>query len=123
MKICDECKGDGHCERFGLDLIPRIGYLCQRDEGGYRQWLERGGRPGKKNPKKNHKAKPGWGDQLESVLKSVGITEDRVSRLLGRPCGCTKRKEMLNRLGEWTKKVLTGEAGEAEFKQLEEDHE
>lgn len=43
--------------------------------------------------------KPGLGDLVKSGLSAVGITEERVSKLLGRPCGCGARAEALNRLG------------------------
>lgn len=48
----------------------------------------------------------GLGDRVESALKSVGITEERVSRWLGRKCGCGERKAKLNRLGEWALKAI-----------------
>lgn len=41
----------------------------------------------------------GLGDLVKAGLSAVGITEERVSKLLGRPCGCRKRAEYLNRLG------------------------
>lgn len=45
------------------------------------------------------RAKMGLGDIVKSMLSAVGITEERVSKALGRPCGCSKRAEELNRLG------------------------
>lgn len=42
---------------------------------------------------------PGLGDRVASALAAVGITEARVSRLFGRPCGCKGRRAALNRLG------------------------
>ena len=44
--------------------------------------------------------KPGLGDRVEGALKSVGITQERVSRLIGRPCGCEGRKKLLNNVGK-----------------------
>lgn len=41
----------------------------------------------------------GLGDMVKAGLSAVGITEDRVSKLIGRPCGCGARAEALNRLG------------------------
>lgn len=41
----------------------------------------------------------GLGDYVAAGLHRVGITKDRVSRVLGRPCGCLKRQMQLNRLG------------------------
>jgi len=40
------------------------------------------------------------GDQLERGLSAVGITKQRVSRLLGRPCKCKERQRRLNELGQ-----------------------
>ena len=42
---------------------------------------------------------PGLGDRIAAGLAAVGITEARVSRLVGRPCGCKSRRAALNRLG------------------------
>ena len=42
---------------------------------------------------------PGLGDMVAGVLERVGITEDRVSRWIGRPCGCGARRTALNRWG------------------------
>jgi len=41
-------------------------------------------------------------------LAAVGITEDRVSKWLGRGCGCGKRKEQLNRLHQWVERKIKG---------------
>lgn len=43
--------------------------------------------------------KPGLGDRVASALAAVGITKERVSKALGRPCGCPKRQQRLNELG------------------------
>jgi len=43
--------------------------------------------------------KPGLGDLVKTALSAVGITEERVSRAIGRPCGCSKRAEHLNEIG------------------------
>lgn len=42
---------------------------------------------------------PGLGDRIAAGLAAIGITEERVSRLVGRPCGCKARRVALNRLG------------------------
>jgi hypothetical protein len=42
---------------------------------------------------------PGLGDMVAAGLSSVGITKERVSRALGRPCKCPKRQQKLNELG------------------------
>lgn len=41
----------------------------------------------------------GLGDMAAAALGAVGITEERVSRLIGRPCGCGRRREAMNALG------------------------
>lgn len=43
-------------------------------------------------------ANDGLGDYVAKVLGKLGITPARVSRAIGRPCGCKKRQEMLNQL-------------------------
>ena len=43
---------------------------------------------------------PQLGDTVASVLSAVGITKQRVSRLLGRPCKCKQRQRRLNELGQ-----------------------
>jgi hypothetical protein len=30
----------------------------------------------------------------------MGITPEKVSKVIGKPCGCNKRKERLNKLGK-----------------------
>lgn len=45
------------------------------------------------------KAKAGLGDMVKAGLSAIGITEQRVSKVLGRPCGCSKRAEALNEIG------------------------
>jgi hypothetical protein len=42
---------------------------------------------------------PGLGDLVKSGLSAIGITEERVSKAIGRPCGCGERAEMLNAVG------------------------
>ena len=44
-------------------------------------------------------AKPGLGDMVSAGLAAVGITPERVSKALGRPCGCKERAAKLNELG------------------------
>jgi len=45
-------------------------------------------------------AKRGLGDMVAAGLAAVGITKERVSKALGRPCGCGQRQEALNKLGK-----------------------
>lgn len=41
------------------------------------------------------------GDHVEAALTRVGVTQDRITRLLGTCGGCTRRKKFLNDLDEW----------------------
>ena len=41
----------------------------------------------------------GLGDIVKAGLSAIGITEERVSKAIGRPCGCGARAEKLNELG------------------------
>lgn len=44
----------------------------------------------------------GLGDVVETILKSVGITEERFKQLFNlKECNCTKRKAWLNSLLSW----------------------
>lgn len=48
------------------------------------------------------------GDVLKAALSSVGITEERVSRLVGGACGCGRRQQQLNALDNWLRRRLRG---------------
>lgn len=63
------------------------------------------------------------GDRVKSALEKLGITEDRVSAFIGRPCGCGSRRSWLNRLDLWARKVLSGNFKDARkyLKELEEE--
>lgn len=54
------------------------------------------------------------GDMVEAALTSIGITSERVEKWLGRPCGCKERKEKLNRLSRWAKRIVLGQTDKAE---------
>lgn len=43
--------------------------------------------------------KRGLGDMVADGLAAVGITKERVSNAIGRPCGCDKRQKRLNDIG------------------------
>ena len=55
----------------------------------------------------------GLGDTVEKALTTVGITKDRVEYWLGQPCGCEQRREKLNALGSWAKRILSGKVEQA----------
>lgn len=88
------CEQPGWCERHQCHKTPHWHRLCQTRPDYYAMW-EAGRGPGQVVPQ----PKMGLGDYVEKVLSSVGITEQRVTKLLGKPCGCGKRKQKLNKLG------------------------
>lgn len=55
--------------------------------------------------------RPGLGDMVASGLASVGITKDRVSRAIGRPCSCPERQAALNKIGHKYLGFPTGTRG------------
>ena len=40
----------------------------------------------------------GLGDLVESALKKVGITKERVAKVTGKKCNCSKRRDTLNKM-------------------------
>lgn len=44
--------------------------------------------------------KAGLGDRVAQGLGAFGITEERITKLIGRPCNCSKRRAALNKFGE-----------------------
>ena len=51
------------------------------------------------NVRRNCCPRPGLGDMVAAGLSAVGITPERVSAVIGGPCGCEERKEALNDWG------------------------
>ena len=47
----------------------------------------------------------GLGDTIEKITKATGIKKvvDTVSKVTGKPCGCGKRKDTLNRVFPYNK--------------------
>jgi hypothetical protein len=43
--------------------------------------------------------KLGLGGMIKAGLSAIGITEERVSKAIGKPCGCSKRAAKLDQLG------------------------
>lgn len=65
----------------------------------------------------------GLGDHLADGLAAVGITKERVSRLLGRPCGCKERQRRLNELGRKAAAAIrkaTGQERHADGEKLDD---
>ncbi len=48
------------------------------------------------------------GDIMEQALERIGISQERVSRWIGKPCGCAERKQRLNQLHQWAIRVTKG---------------
>jgi len=48
------------------------------------------------------------GDQIESALNLVGVTQERVEKWIGGPCNCPERKKNYNALSDWAQDVLFG---------------
>ena len=86
--ICLEC-GRTARKREGRDKPPRA--MCQA-----------GGRK-----------VPLLGDTIKSALSVVGITEERVTEWLGRPCGCAGRRKKLNKLDEWARDTVANKLSDA----------
>ena len=42
----------------------------------------------------------GLGDIISTGLSKLGITPERVSKAIKKPCGCNQRKKKLNAIGE-----------------------
>ena len=56
------------------------------------------------DPNAHKKDSVGLGDVVESVLQSVGITEERFKNFFNlKECNCSKRKAYLNNLFSWKK--------------------
>jgi hypothetical protein len=72
--LCTVRDGEFACSRCGHPLYPGVGRVC----------------PG---------PRPGLGDMVAAGLSAVGITPERVSAVIGGPCGCEERKEALNDWG------------------------
>ena len=138
--ICPIRKG-GFCPRHKVDKSMNLVVLCWRDKAYFQAWEEgRGPRvkpaavpptPKRRELPKRHVRKtdppltprhPGLGDRVSQALSLVGITEERVSKWLGRPCGCAKRREKLNQLGAWAARVIGGQSAsnEESVKHLDE---
>lgn len=52
------------------------------------------------------------GDWIESALSSVGITSEKVSKWIGKPCSCPERRDKLNAFHLWLERVVKGKYSE-----------
>jgi len=53
------------------------------------------------------------GDVIHTALETVGVTTDRVSKWLGKPCNCPERREKLNQLHRWAERIIAGRIDKA----------
>lgn len=78
--------------------------LCQLDEAGLcRRCKRAAAAPGVIR----ECSKPGLGDRAAALLARLGISKERVSRIIGRDCGCGRRQAWLNRWGWWAWSIVT----------------
>lgn len=54
------------------------------------------------------------GDLIENALNLVGVDKALVERWVGGPCGCKERKEKLNALGYWSRRIVRGKLDKAQ---------
>lgn len=52
-----------------------------------------------RTPRPGYTPPMGLGDMVKAGLSAFGITEERVSKAIGKPCGCSERAKKLNELG------------------------
>lgn len=55
--------------------------------------------------------KGGLGDMVAGLLSAVGITKERVSTIVGGPCGCRERQTLANQIGHKYLGLPTGTRG------------
>ncbi len=53
------------------------------------------------------------GDAVHEALSFIGITPERVTKWLGRPCLCGKRQEKFNELSRWARRIISGKTEKA----------
>jgi hypothetical protein len=46
------------------------------------------------------------GDVIEAALTKVGITTERIERWLKVKCGCRERRDKLNALSAWARRII-----------------
>ena len=53
------------------------------------------------------------GDRVESALKIVGVTKERITEWLGFDCNCEENRDRLNMLDRWARRVISGKIDQA----------
>lgn len=113
---CSEDAFDGLCEARNISPEEAAASVVSRQDGFVVFRATRGGKTAAVES-------PGLGDRVAAGLAAVGITKERVSKAIGRDCGCAKRQAALNKLGQQTAaafKRLTGGAHDAETETSEQ---
>ena len=88
--LCD-FTDDGVCPRCGSTGEPgKTTRACQTPDEVTRALVEAAAPPWVRIPN------PKLGDAVAATLAAVGITKERVSRIVGGDCGCDGRQEALN---------------------------
>lgn len=54
------------------------------------------------------------GNRVEQALTTLGFSQGNVEAWLGKPCGCEERKQKLNALDSWARRVVAGRTTSAE---------
>lgn len=134
-----QCQLAGFCSRHqipkGSELLKRCQGVAAIADCGLSFWnkWERGelGATAPANPilnpdgfcDKQKTEQPGsikLGDAVESALRMIGITKEKVSRWIGAPCNCEERQQKLNALGDWATQMLLGKKVDAPFLQQQQ---
>lgn len=103
MIVCKHRTLEAHCRVRGYTLDEVAACIVSRD--GDNVTLDET-HPAYPRPRK------GLGDHVADGLAAVGITKERVSKVLGRDCGCKKRQELLNKLGQKVVDFVRGNNGD-----------
>lgn len=51
------------------------------------------------------------GDRIHEALNRIGITEERVQKVLG-DCNCAERRKAINDLSDWAENLIIGKVSE-----------
>lgn len=107
-----KCTSCGHVHRRPSSRAPMR--LCGKPEP--RPTRQRINRKSKQEPKEVVPMTPKpleLGDAVHEALSFVGITPERVTAWIGRPCKCPERREKLNNLSRWARRIVSGKTEDA----------
>ena len=90
-----QCKKAGFCKTHNRPMSEKRFGQCQ-SEPGYFEMFQR---DAKQRLRSREKQSKGVGDHVETAIKATGLNVfvKMYEKLTGKPCGCKKRKEWLNR--------------------------